>query len=151
MKYVTIKPALLAGAGHTFGRTEWLDLDRGSADRLVLVGLAGSLAEERALGDADQWARSDERDRIEGLLVTAQLLRKRTGPGNITAAEEARVAEILEQHWPAVEALARALEKKPTLNGQRVAKIVSRSLRSGPNRTGSFRSSFLERVRRAFR
>jgi len=126
MKYVTIRPTVVYGPGHTFGATHWLDLDRGSADRLVLVGLAGSLAEERAMGDADQYARSNERERIEELLVTAQVLGKRAGPTTITQAEEARVPEILEEHWPAVEALATALQKKPTLTRVRVAKIVSR-------------------------
>jgi hypothetical protein len=127
MKYVTIKPAVVYGAGHTFGLTHWLDLNQGSADRLVLVGLAGSLAEERAMGDADEYARSDERERIEELLVAAQVLGKRAGPATITPTEEARVAQILEELWPAVEALATALQNKPTLTGRRVAKIVSRS------------------------
>jgi ATP-dependent Zn protease len=151
MRYVTIKPTVVYGAGHTFGLTHWRDLDQGSADRLVLVGLAGSAAEERAMNDADEYARSDERDRIEQLLVTAQLLGKRAGPPTITAEEEARVAEILEQYWPVVEALAAVLEKKRTLSGRRVAKIISRSLLSRTTRAGQLWSSFFEKVAKTFR
>ena len=134
MKYVSIEPMVVYGAGHTFGLTYWHDLDQGSADRLVLVGLSGSAAEERAMNDADEYARANERNRIEELLVTAKLLGKRAGPPAITAEEEARVAEILEQYWPAVQALAEVLEKIGTLSGQHVADIISRSVDTATTR-----------------
>jgi len=89
MDYVSIEPAVIEGAGLTFGHTQWLDVDHGSADRVVLVGLAGSLAEERGMGDADPWARSDERRHVEHVLKMAKEFGKRNGPATITSADGA--------------------------------------------------------------
>src|SRR5207245_593468 len=72
--YVTIEAAFLEAAGLTFGHTKTLDLNQGPADRQVLVGLAGSLAEAREMGDADEWARLDERRHIEWVLRLAKHL-----------------------------------------------------------------------------
>jgi hypothetical protein len=129
--YVTIEPAVIAAAGATFGHTKTLDLDQGPADRLVLVGLAGSLAESREMGDADEWARMDERAHIERVLRMAKLRGQREGPSAITPEEEAAVSSYLEEYWPAVVAVASALLAAPKLDGEAVPDLVTGAVPPG--------------------
>jgi hypothetical protein len=130
IEYVTIEPALTDVAGQTFGHTKWLDLDQGSPDPMVLVALAGSLAEERQMGDADDWARAAERRQAEHVLLMAKRLGRRDGPPTITPGEETRAAGMVQDCWPAVQALATALMIKPTLGRRLVAEIVKRASRN---------------------
>jgi len=128
IEYTTIGVDFNEAVGWMFGHTKFMDLNLRPVEHFVLVALAGSLAEQRELGDVDPWVQAHERHRAEILVAQATERGMRRGPASVTAKEENDVIALIDAHWPAVIAVAAALIATPTLSGDTTYELIERAI-----------------------
>jgi hypothetical protein len=128
------------GAGNTRIR-----MPRGR--RAIDVRLAGAAGEALAL-DLRAVGLEEAERRCAGGRTDFGAARAEWGPGadSFLAWRWTRVVDLLERRWPAVEALASALEREGTIDGSRALEIVRAASRDERGRTrridGQFRAQF---------
>ncbi len=122
---------------------------RAEIDANVLLLLGGPVATDILTGNVTRWTgMEDDHAMLELNVNLARAAAEQSGEQFDEQAYKRRAWQqcefALTKHWPAVEALVRALQKERRLNGDRVRAIVGEAIRQGarssiphqPGRTG---------------
>jgi ATP-dependent Zn protease len=104
-----------------------VEISRGTVERWLCVLFAGFAAEVRFAPDASHAAREGARGDDEQ--AEAYLLRAGMANDSTRHLLRARAAELVEQHWGAIESVARALLKHEELGSDEAERICEQSAR----------------------